>query len=435
MGTGERFAAARIRSGLTVTVLVFGEQVKVLMSIGYAKGSFVLDTSTLDGTDILDGDTNEDVSEWVQSVIINRGRSDQFESFRAGTMTMTLLNNDRRFDPINEDSPYWDSGTERSKVTPRRRVQVIADNISLFTGRITDIDIEYDQQLSTVTIYAADDFVKLANAAIGPALTPPEELSGERVTRILDLPEIDFPAAQRSIDTGVATVGSYTIDSNTNAADYLARVAAAEQGLFFCKGDGTLRFRNRTSTQFGTADVQFVDRSTDPVLLGMPYQGVSVIYGSEFLYNRVQVQTVTGTVQTAEDTASQDEYGVITLTLTDSLLASDSDALHLAESLLSIYKTPDYRFNDLSCLVSALDAYDRYSVMNLDMGDLISISRKFNTGSPSVVTDSYAVDHITHQITPDRHTVTFGLYDALLVQPLILDDSVFGTLDDLNALG
>ena len=416
------------------TVLVFGEQIKVLMSIGYAKGSFVLDTSTLDGTDVLDGNTNEDVSQWVQSVSISRGRSDQFEQFRAGTLTMTLLNNDRRFDPINESSPYWDSVTGRSKITPRRKVQIFAEDVPLFTGRITDIDVQYDQQLSTVTIYAADDFVMLANASIGTALTPPAELSGDRVTRILDLPEIAFPADQRSIDTGVATVGAYPIAANTNAADYLSRVAAAEQGLFFCGGDGNLRFRNRTSTQFGSADVQFADRTDLFVLLGMPYQGVSVVYGSEFLFNRVQVKTETGTVQIAEDTASQDEYGVITLTLTDSLLDSDDAALSLAQSLLDIYKVPDYRFNDLVSVVSALDTTDRTAVLGIEFGDLVQISRVYNTGSPTLVTEIYAVDRVTHQITPDRHTVTLGLYDALLVQPLILDDSVFGTLDDANAL-
>ena len=413
------------------TVLVFGEQVQVFLSLGKVVNEFLLNSSQLNGIDVLDGDDVDDISEYVRSLSISRGRSDQFSSFRAGTLTLVLNNNDRRFDPINESSPYYNSTTARSGVTPRRKVQIVADDVPLFTGRVSDIDVEYNYQLSTVTITAADEFTLLANTFTGVASTPPVELSGARVSRILDLPEVAFPAASRSIDTGVASLGAYPIAENTNAANYLGRVAEAEQGLFFVRADGTLRFTDRASTAFASPVVNFTDA---PLSVGLPYQSLSTIYGNEFLFNRVQVTTETGVPQVAEDAASQTSFGVTTLTLDGVLLGNDADALTLSEKLLSFYKEPQYRFDDLRLVVSSMSALDRESVLEVEMGDVISIERSFDVGSPASVVKEYGVERITHQILPDRHIVTFGLFDALIVFPLLLDDPEFGTLDQRNAV-
>jgi hypothetical protein len=430
VGTLERLDLfGSVRLLLMATVLMFGEQIQVFMSLGFVKDAFTLNTSQLNGTDVLDGDDTDDIAEYVESLSISRGRSDQFTAFRAGTLTLVLNNNDRRFDPINESSPYWNSTIGKSGVQPRRQVQVVADNIPLFTGRVTDIDVAYDFQLSTVTITASDDFTLLANAYTEAATTPPSELSGARVSRILDLPEIGYPLATRNIGTGVATLGAYQIPENTSAAAYLARVAEAEQGLFFVAADGTLTFTDRATTAFASPVESFVDQG-----VGLPYQSLSTVVGQEFLYNRVQTQTETGAVQVAEDTQSQADFGISTLTLSDLLLASDADALDLADQLLSFYKQPDYRFDELRVLVSAFDSIDRAGVLNIEMGDVVGVVRSFDVGSPASVTKEYGVDRITHTITPSTHTVTLGLFDALIVFPLILNDAEFGRLDERNAV-
>jgi hypothetical protein len=412
------------------TTLVFGEQVSVIAALGFVGLEFTLDSSQLNGEDVLDGTLQGiDISQYVQSLTISRGRSDQFESFRAGTCTIVLNNNDRRFDPINESSPYWNPAIGKSGVTPRRRVEIKSNGASLFTGRITDIDVQYNYNLSTCIITASDDFVLLANTFIGDPIVPAEELSGARITSILDLPEVAYPLATRSIDTGVATLGDYLINENTNAAAYLQRVAQAEQGLLFVKADGTLRFTDRVTSTFSSPVLTFSDNG-----LGIPYQTLDTIYGQEFLYNRVQITTETGAVQTADDAASQTEYGVSTLAISNLLLADDTAAQQLANELLDIYKQPVYRFDDMTVLASALPDDDRNDLMLLDMGDVITVTRTFPTGTPSSVSDDYAIERITHQITPDRHTVTIGMYVADLVYPFILDDVQFGVLDAANAV-
>ena len=72
--------------------------------------------------------------------------------------------------------------------------------------------------------------------------------------------------------------------------------------------------------------------------------------------------------------------------------------------------------------------------MGLDMGSIITVTRTFPNGTPATVSDDYAIERITHQITPDRHTVTFGLYVADLVYPFTLNDPEFGVLDEANAV-
>jgi hypothetical protein len=413
------------------TTLVFGEQIAVIAALGFVVREFTLDTSQLDGDDVLDGTLEGiDISPFVRSLSISRGRSDQFGAFRAGTLTLVLNNNDRRFDPINDASPYYDPTTNRSGVTPRRRVQVISGGTTpLFTGRIADIDVEYNYDLSTVTITAVDDFTLLANAFTGADITPSAELSGARVSAILDLPEIAYPLTTRSIDTGVASLGDYLIKENTNAANYLQRVAEAEQGLFFVQADGVLRFTDRATSVFASPVATFADDGT-----GIAYQGIDTQYGNEFLFNRVQAQTETGVVQAADDAASQTEFGISTLALTDLLLANDSSALTLAQKLLDNYKQPAYRFDDLRLVVSAMSSPNRNLVLGLEMGDVITVTRTFSTGSPAQVSDDYGIERIVHQITPDRHIVTIGLYVAELVFPFVLDDVTFGVLDTDNAL-
>jgi len=412
------------------TTLVFGEQITVLAELGFLVNEFTLNSSVLNGDDVLDGTLDGlDISEFVQNLSISRGRSDQFSSFRAGTCTLVLNNNDRRFDPINDASPYYDPTLQRSGVTPRRKVTITSGSTDLFVGRISDIDVRYDFDLSTVIITAADDFTLLANTFTGAAITPTVQLSGARVSSILDLASVNFPVASRSIDTGVASLGNYQIPANTNAAGYLSRVAEAEQGLFFVKADGTLRFTDRVSSGFAVSAASFNDDGTD-----IEYQGLATLYGNEFLFNRVQATRETGTVQAVDDATSQTEFGVSTLALDGLLLADDAAALTLATSLLDRYKEPAYRFDDLNLMVSAMSAPDRTTVLGLELGDVITVTRHFATGSPASVSDDYGVERISHQITPDRHIVTIGMYVADLVFALVLDDAVFGVLDSDNAL-
>lgn len=411
------------------TVLAFGEQIQVFIALGYPANGFQLDSSVLDGTNVLDGDLNgDDVAEYVQELTISRGRSDQFQPFRAGTCTIVLNNDDRQFDPTNEVGVYWNPLTNESGVQPRRRVQVVSENnLPLFTGRIANIELEYDFVTSRAIITAVDDMVLLANATVGDAFTPPSELSGARVSSILNLPEVAYPAT-RDIAVGVATLGNYQVDENTNVAAYLAKVAQAEAGFFFVANNGDLTFTDRTEGQFSVPVASFADDGS-----ATKYQGLEMSFGQLF-YNRVQATRETGAVQVAEDLASQTTYGISTLSLDGLLVASDGDATAIADTLLKQFANPQFHFDNLQLIISVLSGATRNTINGLELGQIIEITRTFAVGSPLSITKDYGIERISHVITPDRHIVTLGLFDAFIVSALILDDAVFGEIDAFNAL-
>jgi hypothetical protein len=59
----------------------------------------------------------------------------------------------------------------------------------------------------------------------------------------------------------------------------------------------------------------------------------------------------------------------------------------------------------------------------LEIGDILSVSKQFATGTPATVTQNVVVESIRHSINPQRHTVTVGLGQVQLVLPFVLDTS------------
>jgi len=416
------------------STLPWGESIEILAELGFIVREFTLDSSTLNGDDVLDGTLEGlDIAPYVQEARISRGRTDQFSAFSAGTLSLRLLNNDRRFDPLNESSPYYDATTDRSGVVPRRKVTVTADGESLFVGRIVDVDVEYEpspsgQDRSTATLQVADDFQILANTSTQTATTPASELSGARVSFLLDLAEVDYPAT-RDIDTGTVTLGAFAIEENTNAVNYLQRIAQAEGGLCFIARDGDLTFVDRTSTAFSNPVASFSDAGG-----GLAYQSLSIRYGSEILFNKVVVTPEGLAPQVANDASSQTTFGIQTLTITDSLLGSTAQALALAEDLVEQFAQPEYRFDGMRLLINDKTAANRLKILQLEIGDQIGITRTFASGTPLTVTDTYQVQKIDHSISPGQHTVEVGLAWIPIVFQFLLDDATRGTLDTDNAL-
>ena len=424
-----------------MATMAWGENIQIFMELGFPANPFTLDDAVLGvlDEDYLDGTLiGDDVSPYAQDISISRGRSDQLQNFNAGTCSVRLLNRDRRFDPINESSPYWNSTLGVSGVAPRRKVTIVSDGVALFTGRITDIDVSYEPnnpnattENSYVTITASDDFVLLANTYTSAAITPTQELSGTRVTTILDLPEVNYPAT-RDIDTGSATLGggaTFEIADNTNVLTYLQSVASSEQGYFFVSASGNLTFTDRIAASFTAPSAYFTDTGSN-----IPYTSLSVMYGQEFLYNKVVCAVEGGTDQTANDVASQTEYGISTLSLSGLLLVDDAAALTLANDLLDRYKLPEYRFDKLQTIYNPLNSTKQQTLTSIDVADVVSITRTYPTGTPASVTKEYSIENIRHVITPSSHTVEFGLAVADLVYSFVLDDAVFGVMDSTNAL-
>jgi hypothetical protein len=410
-------------------VMPWGETLKVLLDAGFITDAFTLDSSTLNGTDTLNGSTEfVDVTQYVLSVGITRGRTDQLKStFQPGVCQIVLDDraSGRAFDPANTASPYYEGDLG---IAPRRFVQVYAGTAGdepLFVGRVQDLDIGYEQpNLSTCTIVGVDDLSSFAKTTLN-AFTPPQELTSARVSRILDRPEVSYSTATRSISTGVATLGTFAYSTGDSVAGALQEVAESEDGRFFIARNGNATFQPRITFTFSTAIATFSDAGGTAI----PYQSLDVLYGAETLFNSATVTTKANAVGTASDTTSIGEYGITNYSLNDLPLADASQAASLAQGIVNKYKEPISRFTQIGITMNGLSAAQIEAIDSFEVGDIISVVKNFATGAPASITQSVFIERIAHQITPGIHQVTLGLGQAQLLTAFILDSS---QLNDVN---
>jgi len=394
-------------------VMPWGGEYSLIAELGLPVNYFTLDSPTLgvlDGNCYLNGRAHDDLTDRLLEVSLSRGRHDQFQDFQAGTMNVLLSNNDRELDPVNQSSRYWDPVTGTSGVTVRRRVILYYENTPIFTGRITDVDIQYQPTTtitrSTVSLDISDDFLTLANIQLN-AFTPSNELSGSRVNTILARTEVAYPGTT-SIAAGTITCLNDPIDAGTRVLDALQQVVATERGYMFMTGAGSLLYTNRI-TGSPTSWKLFADDAT-----GTKYNSLSIIYGQENLFNRVIAKPIGSTNPgLANNTPSQTTFGISSLSLSD-LLCSDADAQIMADYLLSLYGTPSYRFDSMTVQFAgdSISAVDQQEIMDLDLGDTVRIYKTFSVGSPSQIYQNVTIEHIDQTITPLSHQITYKFSPA-----------------------
>ena len=375
----------------------------------------VLDTA---GRGTLGGVTMVDLTSIVESVNITRGRNRQLDQFNAGTATIAFNNQTEILNPSNTASPYYPF------VLPRCPVQILANGIPIYTGLVTDWNLDYDISNKDM-MYAscADNFTVLANQALN-AVTPSAQATGTRINTILDLTEINYQGA-RSIDTGSSTLGAYAIDQDTVCLNYLQQVNTSEQGYLFMSANGTLTFKGRTSVLNPVAGATF---NTDGT--GLPYQTLINQYGDELLYNYVITQSPAGAVQTTSSATSIALYQAQQYALTNLLNSTTTEVAGLGNYLLGKYQNPVLRFTGLSTQLTALSSANQNIALTLDLTSICSVVKNFVVGTPATETQTLIVSGVSHNITPGSHIISYTFESTDGNQYLTLDDTIFGTLNN-----
>jgi hypothetical protein len=406
--------------------LKWGQAYSVLLDVGQVVNEFILDTSTLDSSDVLDGSGDfVDATEYVLSVAIQRGRTTQTDQFSPGSCR--VLADDRAsgrlFDPANTASAWYQGSFD---LAPRRAIKVLAGTAELFVGAITDLDITYEQpNLSFASIQSADALYELSRTAL-TAFNPSSQLTSERVSAILDRPEVNFSTALRDITTGIATCGTVAYADNTNTLSALQSVAIAEDGRLFANRKNQIEFNERISVTFSTAIASFGGTASNEI----PILAIGVAYGQETLFNRVQIDVDGGTAaQVASDATSQTQYGVQTLSFSNVPLNTLAAGSALAENLLNKYKEPKIRFDEISTSLNACGSALWPTVLTLDVGDVISVTKRYDQGLPLSRTESVFIEAVSHDITPSDHRISFKLGQVRLLTAFVLDTN---QLDDVD---
>ncbi len=104
-----------------------------------------------------------DVTDHVQEVSIHRGRDGDWEESFVSTASIVLTNNDRKFDPFNVASPYF------NKLNPRKQIKITgtigATVYPIFRGYVNGFPVKWQDggKMSTITVEAFDVLALLSS--------------------------------------------------------------------------------------------------------------------------------------------------------------------------------------------------------------------------------------------------------------------------------
>jgi len=407
---------------------------ELFIDTGFMLDAFTLDDATrgvLNGTQyVLDGTTEfAPMLEYSTNVNVKRGRRDVGDQFSAGTMSFNL--NDTlaggTLNPLYSSSPYVDPQGVFT-LAPLRRVSFGRYNslntfITLFVGQIVSYDYNYELGgQNTVTVYCADDFYLLAQTALAE-FNVSEQLSSARLSAVLDLPEVAYPALSRDIETGTQTLGgaaAYTVAEGTNVKAYIDEIQQAEQGRIFMSRTGDITSQPRIGDTLSGSVADFHDDGTN-----IPYNSLGIIYNADVIVNRASIQHLGATSpQVADDLASQAKYLIQNTSITNSQLHNDAAALALANYLL--LGEPVATFNAVQTDYLMLTTPQRETLALVDIGDTITIT---NTIAGGEVAQELSVEGIEISVNVNNgHRVTFYTANTTIVYQFILNDPIYGKL-------
>ena len=397
----------RVRFGFTPNVFTLDDAIRGVLSAGNVLAGAVVLT---------------DVTSFVQSVSISRGRSRDLNSFSSGTATITLENSaDGRFNPANSSSPYFPGIEPLITVVIDCLVAGESTHTNLYTGFVTDWLTQYpNQTTSKVEVSCSDAFVKLANIEVN-SLTAGSSDSGTMVSSILSNSQVSF-SGTTSVETGNSTMQA--INKSTNVLALIQEIEKSENGSFFVGADGTLNFKKRHSSFPSATTTVFSDDGSD-----IPYLEVNQPVDDDLIFNVINLTREGGSLQTKEDTSSQSKYLKRVLERSNLLNSTDADVEQAAIFLLSKFKDALPRFSQMVLNIDTLSSSNQLAVLGLELSSAIKIEIT-PPGESSQLARESVIDGINFAITPDDFVLRFNVSDAVNSAFFRLNDSVFGVLND-----
>jgi len=350
-----------------------------------------------------------DVSDRINRIETNRGRTALSDLFQTGSLTLRLTDQNGDFNPQNTSSPYY------TYLTPMKKVQITATYNSItypiFSGFITSYVTTYPQEsedVATTTIQAVDAFRLAQLAQISTvAGASAGDLSGTRVNEILD--EIDWPQSMRDVDAGLTTLQADPGTTRT-ALQALTTVAESEYGAIYVDATGSFVFQDRDVTVAsiaGTSTV-FADDGS-----GIDYFDAAWILNDVLIFNKATITRLGGTAQVATNQASIDKYFLHSYFLDGLLMESDAVALDYAQAYVASRAETSIR-----CDAIVLDLYTPnydtgvVAALDLDFFDPITVLTTQPGGS--TIEKTLQIFGVRMNITPNSWKTTFTTLEPII---------------------
>jgi hypothetical protein len=338
----------------------------------------------------------QNLDDWaeIDSINIYGGRTDVFTQPTPRVLNAQVTN--------------WGTG---SSYTPPNIGEIIKCTetvlgVTLFYGIITDITFSYRNfgngngiptySITAVAHLATIDWntVTPATYAVGPA--------GEQILDMMNnwqmtnLGSVTYSASTIP-QTGGATIGSLTTVVTDNLGDIIRYTADSAGGVFYEKADGTICYDRRVDRQNRTA----ITLTNDDIMSNISFNKSITAIG-----NDCSVKWVGGT-RTASDSTSIGKFGKRAGTR-DTRLQNTADALTIAQTYISAFKSPVWRPNDVTLSLHNPNMTDtiRSQIAQVFCGTKVTIPIPSDIGTG---TDTYFVENFTLQTGKGTFDVSLGL--------------------------
>ena len=363
------------------------------------------------------GEVFVDVSEYFQAYDISRGASRELERYEAGQVSVQLNNNARVFDPTFTPSPYF------GQVVPKRKVRVTHNDVIQFFGVVEDWNLSYSPNGNAVAVLQAfDSFSYLANLFIND-VSFAEESVVDRINAFLD--EISWSETAREVSGSGATLAAQTLAEQTGVLEYLTEVAQSDPGDLFIAKNGDIKYSGR-NVPASSDGLVFSDSG-----VGVPYKTIAAVFGAELLYNQAIVSGTPGTA-TASNATSIQSYGKRELQR-PTFLSDLIQMQELSDFFVTKYAEPEFRFEAITVDLSSVDGSTKAELMSLELADVVKVEFTPSGIAPAIERFGKVIG-IKQNINPSSEEMEIRL-ETTAGALLVLDDSVFGTLDAENLLG
>ena len=399
------------------------------ISLDFSSGAtfgnpFILNSSTLGGTDVLSDSSNPalilDLTSSTRSISINRGRNVSRDTYEAGTCNVRIFDPTGRFNPQNPSSDLF------GYLTPLRKLRISAEHLGvtyfLFSGYTTDYIYTYDQaeNVSYVDIKASDAFRLFAMAAITTVTGQAAgQDTGTRIEKILDT--VDYPLPMRLIDTGNSLTQADPATNRTSLAA-IKNVETSEQGAFYIDPQGNAVFKNRTDTISSAGATPIAFNQTG----GIPYKNLVFTFDDKLIVNQSTVTRIGGSPQTVIDADSVAQYFPHVVNFSDLVIDTDTEAGNIATIYVATRSDTSIRIDNM-----LIDLYDplvpNNTILDLDYFDNVNISNIQPDGS--TITKNLQIQGVNWEITPNSWTGSFVTLEPI-TDGFILDSATYGLLND-----
>jgi len=149
----------------------------------------------------------DDISSYVKTIYIDRGKKVELGNTPAGTLDITLNNSDKRFSPPYAAGPLYE------KIRPWLpvRVRAIVSGgalITFYAGFISKISVNPHKSVQEAYLYCTDGMDLLARNMVAVDKSNRNMVTdGAAIGKVLD--GAGWPAGKRSIDTDTGAIVNY----------------------------------------------------------------------------------------------------------------------------------------------------------------------------------------------------------------------------------